>query len=205
MERPRVALHPEKIQSQDLIVERTFKPWLQVMTEVFYNDLSNLIDQQPDAESGLSSFVNSGRYKARGFGAEAEVKRTSGLSAQASYTFANAEGDGIQLANAPIHLVKLKAALPLSNRAVTGIEMLYTSSQITPRGGAVDSVWLTNLTLSSKRTWKGWDISASCYNAFDQKWYSSASVDHRMESIEQDGRSFRLKVSYRLSKNGESK
>jgi iron complex outermembrane receptor protein len=39
-------------------------------------------------------------------------------------------------------------------------------------------------------------LTASVYNLFDKKFSDPASLAHRQETIEQDGRIFRFKLTY---------
>ncbi len=197
---PAAQLKPEGISSHELVLEHSFKPWLRVTTEGFYNNLTNLIDQQPDPASGLTHFVNSGRDHGRGVEAEVEAKKASGFAARASYTLAHAE-DVIamqRLQNSPLHTTKLNMTIPVSHNAFGGVEFLYSSAQTSYLQTRVPPWFLTNVTLSTKPLWGGWEFSGSCYNALDRRWYSPAGPGFRQASIQQDGRAFRFKASYRL-------
>src|SRR5712692_4921679 len=43
----------------------------------------------------------------------------------------------------------------------------------------------------------GFDLSAGLYNLFDKRYADSGGVEHVQTSIPQDGRSFRVKLTYR--------
>ena len=197
---PTKLLEPEHIGSHEVVFEHSPKSWLRITADGFYNNLSNLIDEVPDPASGLNHFVNIGHDEGRGAEFELEAKRESGLSAQASYTFSDAldEIQSARLANSPMHLAKLHGTIPASRRAFVGLELLYASSQTSYQATQVPSSFLTNATLSSKPLWGGWEFSASCYNAFSQRWYSPAGPGLTQPAIQQDGRTYRFKISYRL-------
>ena len=55
-----------------------------------------------------------------------------------------------------------------------------------------------NFTLFSRNALKGWEFSASLYNAFDEKYSDPAGEGLAEDSIVQDGRQFRFKVGYRF-------
>ena len=70
------------------------------------------------------------------------------------------------------------------------------SGRQTVRGGNVGAFGLVNATLFSQKIVKGLEASASIYNLFDQRYSDPVSGDFIQNSIEQDGRSFRLKLTY---------
>jgi iron complex outermembrane receptor protein len=57
---------------------------------------------------------------------------------------------------------------------------------------------ILNLTLFSQNFIKNLEFSASLYNVLDRKYSDPASRFHQQDTIEQDGRSFRLKLTYRF-------
>jgi outer membrane receptor protein involved in Fe transport len=57
---------------------------------------------------------------------------------------------------------------------------------------------LTNVTLSTKPVWGGWQFSTSCYNAFNRRWFSPAGPELRQAEVPQDGRTYRFEITYRL-------
>jgi outer membrane receptor for ferrienterochelin and colicins len=199
IEAPATKLKPETLGSQEVVLERVLTPWLQMSVDGSYNRLNRLIDQEPDPATGLSQFVNIGRDQGRTLELEFEAKRASGLAARASYTLSDAtEHQNSQLENSPWHLAKLNGTLPLTRRSFAGVELLYASSQQSYQGTNVPASFLTNVTLSTKPLWGGWEFSTSCYNAFNRLWYSPAGPGLVQPEIPQDGRTFRFKISYRL-------
>jgi iron complex outermembrane receptor protein len=55
-----------------------------------------------------------------------------------------------------------------------------------------------NATLFSREIVKGLELSGSVYNLFNQHYSDPASGDFTQNYIEQDGRAFRLKLTYRF-------
>lgn len=203
---PDSPLRPERIGSHEVIFERGLNPWLQMTLDGSINHLRDLIDQVPDPVSGLSHFVNIGRDSGRGMEMELAAKRPSGLAARVSYTLADST-DSIEhgrLANSPLHMAKANGTIPIYRRGFAGLELLYASAQRTYQDTRVQPSLLTNATLSTRPVFGGWELSASCYNAFNQSWYSPAGPDLRQAEIRQDGRTFSFKVSHRFSKEQAS-
>jgi len=198
--RPTAALKPEHIQSNELVVEHSLRPWLELTGDGFFANLTNLIDEVPDPVSGLNHFVNIGHDGSKGVEFEAEAKRVSGWEARASYTFSDArdEANKIALQNSPTSLAKLNGAAPLTHASFVGLELLYTSPQKSYQGTNVNGAFLTNITFSTKPLWGGWQFSASCYNAFNRQWFDPAGPGLVQPEIQQDGRTYRFKIVYRL-------
>jgi iron complex outermembrane receptor protein len=193
-------LKPEIIQSHEAVLEHNLKPWLQITAGGFYADMQRLIDQVFDPFTGLNHYVNSGSETSKGLELEIAAKRKSGLSAQASYTLSDARDSatGDRAANSPLHLAKLHVAGPATRRGSAGLELLYASAQESYQGARVPGYVLTNITFLSKPLWNGWTFSASCYNLFDRRWWTPAGADLRQAAILQDGRSWRVKLTYHL-------
>ncbi len=55
-----------------------------------------------------------------------------------------------------------------------------------------------NLTLFSREIVKNLEVSASLYNLFDRRYRDPVAGDFRQPAIEQDGRTFRVKLTYRF-------
>ena len=123
----------------------------------------------------------------------------SGWTGRLSYTYQAAEDrlTHSRLINSPRHLVKGNLIAPLwADRLFAGVEMQYTSRRKTLAGKQTSDAFLTNVTLFSHNLLKGLEVSASIYNLFDVSYGDPAGEEHRQDIIPQDGRSFRLKITY---------
>jgi iron complex outermembrane receptor protein len=67
---------------------------------------------------------------------------------------------------------------------------------MTLAGNYAGGYLLPNLTFFSQKALKGWEVSASLYNVFDEKYGDPGSEEHRQNIILQDGRTFRVKIGY---------
>jgi outer membrane receptor protein involved in Fe transport len=106
-----------------------------------------------------------------------------------------------RLDNSPLHQTKLNAIIPVTRHAFGGIELLYSSAQQSYHQTRVSPSFLSNLTLSTKPFWSGFELSASCYNATNRRWFSPSPPSTTEPAILQDGRTFRFKLSYHFSKD----
>ena len=198
---PNPDLKPETIQSHDIVLEHAFQHSISATAEAYYNTISNMIEARMDPVTGLNQFMNGEHHYGRGLEFEIEARPVSGWAARASYSYAyaNDPDDGGHLENSPMHLAKLNFTAPLPRSTRAGLELLYTGSQVSDMRAVVPGSVLTNITISSKPIKGGAEISASCYNLFDRRWYAPGGPEHIQSMIPQDGRAFRVKVTYRLN------
>jgi len=60
----------------------------------------------------------------------------------------------------------------------------------------VGGYWIANLTLLATRLAPNLEMSASLYNLFDRRYADPAGPEVLMPAVQQDGRTFRLKLTY---------
>jgi len=205
-QKPNPDLDPEKIRTYEVVCEHYFADRLRGVASGFYYEIEDLIDftLEPNdisEETGqpLVFFDNLDEVEAWGIELEMEGHLDGGLEGRISYTFQEVENadSGRILSNSPKHLAKLNLIVPVwKDRISLGIEEQYTSRRKTVSRDEVGSYAVTNLTLFSRHLVKGLEASASVYNLFDKEYADPASGAFRQETIEQDGRLFRVKLTY---------
>ena len=113
--------------------------------------------------------------------------------------------------DSPQQLIKFNLTAPLvPNKVFAGLEYQYTSSRrslhnttdpsgqpITVQGEEAGGAGVVNLTLLGKNLVKNLEFSTSVYNILGRRYSDPASQFHVQDLIEQDGRSFRVKLTYR--------
>jgi hypothetical protein len=93
----------------------------------------------------------------------------------------------------------IPTTVPLwKDKLSAGLEELYSSERKLLDGTETGSFFITNVTLLSRNLIRGFDLSASIYNVFNAGYADPASREHLQSAIEQDSRSFRLKLTYRF-------
>ena len=103
------------------------------------------------------------------------------------------------LTNSPQHLVKTNLIVPVvGDKLFAGFEGRYTSSRLTLAGNNASPFYILNLSLFSQRIVKGWELSAHINNLANQKYGYPGSGEHRQDIIDQDGRTFFVKLKYRF-------
>lgn len=194
-------LQPETIDTYELIYEQNFESQLRFTASLFYNNIKDMISLEKDPSDNLNVFRNISRLKTRGAELELEKQWDSGWKGLISYTLQKTENEqtGEDATNSPQHLIKGVLTIPLlKDKIFAGVEEFYTSKRILLDGTRADSFFLTNLTLSAHNFIRGLDFSVSIYNVFDKGYADPASQEHLQNAIEQDGRSYRLKLTYRF-------
>jgi len=144
-------------------------------------------------------FENLDEVETRGVELELERKGPDGWEGRISYTYQRAEEKetGRSLTNSPEHLVKLNLIAPIvKEKFFAGIEVQYASEAKTLSEEYADDYVVTNLTFFTENLLTGLEFSASVYNLFDQSYGYPAAGEFEQDILEQDGRTFRVKLTY---------
>jgi outer membrane receptor protein involved in Fe transport len=96
-------------------------------------------------------------------------------------------------------LLSQYAIRPFTYARLYSVEGQYTSRRTTVAGPVLGSFVVVNATLLGRRLVRNLDISANVDNLFDKRYADSGSLETQEISIEQDGRSFRIKLTYNFS------
>jgi len=121
----------------------------------------------------------------------------------AHYTFQESrdEDSRTTLSNSPKHLPKINAIVPIvSRRLFASMDAQYVSYTLTNSGMRVGGFFLADATLSSPELIHGLSLSASAYNLFDKRYANPVGAELLQNSIVQDGRTVRFKLTYRFKK-----
>jgi len=200
-QKPSGDLNAETITTYEAILERQLNRVLRASASVFRYEMEDLIDQYTDPADGLLVFQNLSEVQADGVELAVQGRWDSGLASRVSYSYVQAEDEttGETLVDSPKHLAKLNLLAPLiRQRLFAGLEVLYDSKAGTLAGDRTDDVVLTNLTLTYVSASKRMEIAASIYNFFDVEYANPGFGEHAQDQIEQDGRTFRVGLTYRF-------
>lgn len=196
----RPPLDPETIDTYELVFERYFGRHYRVNVSGYYYEVDGLISQAA-TEDDLAYFDNVDSVHAQGVELELEGKFDSGALLRASYALQRSE-DGVthrELSSSPRHVGKLNVSIPLFKPGLSsGIELQYHGRVKALDGSDVDDFLVTNLTLLSQKLTKGLEISASVFNALDEKYAYPGAEDHLQSAIEQNGRTVHAMITYRF-------
>jgi iron complex outermembrane receptor protein len=189
------SLEPETIHTYEVVYEQDLPAHLRFVASGYYYQVDELISET------LSGFQNLGRVNAEGMELELEGHYPRGLTARVSYALQRAEdhSTGLELSNSPRHLAKGSLIAPLyKDKIFAGFELQYTGSVLTNTRRREDDYLLANVTLFSQNLAPGLEVSASIYNLFDAHYAHPVSAAHTQDAIEQPGRSFRVKLTYKF-------
>ena len=196
-------IDPEEITSYQLIWDQGIGRNLRSTVTGFFNQMNELI-----------VFANGsyGNIDAESEGVELALEGNwvKGLRGRASYTFQRAQNRSTSqdLPDSPENLVKLNLSVPVYKEKIfASLEFRYTSSRSsffttgtgqTLPGSNVDGYSVLNFTLFSQNLVKNLEFSGSVYNLLNQSYSDPATGIHAQDQIPQDGRTFRLKLTYRF-------
>lgn len=192
-------LQPETVRSHELVVEQVLTPAVRLSASGFYNRIDDLISEKYDTAANQSFFENNGLAETKGASVEIEAKLPKGIKGRVSYTLQRTTDavTGERFSNSPEHLAKFNLMFPLvRDKVFSGFELQYSSATQNLAHQATGSYVLANWTIFSAELAKGLDVSASVYNLFDRKYGYPGGPEHLQESIPQDGRTLRVKLTY---------
>ena len=197
---PNPSLDPERIRTTEFVWEQGFANHLWFSSSAFYNTINGLITEVPATNNSLV-FRNLQKVASIGLGFEVKGQTSNGLEGAASYSVQQTKDTLTDqfLSNSPRNLVKVGLTQQLLNRKIfASLNAQYRSRMQPLAGGPVSPFSLINLTLLTRTLGRRFDLSGSVYNLLDKKYFDPAAGQTVQQQIEQDGRSFRLKLTWRL-------
>jgi iron complex outermembrane receptor protein len=197
-------IQPEQIQSYELVYEQGIGQHLRSSISGFYNQMDNLLIFQDGSYQNINA-------DAQGMELALEGHWTNGILARASYTLQKTENrsGGLDFPDSPENLIKLDFSAPLlRDKIFAGLEYQYTgscdtqftdpSTGATLQGPNTPGYGIFNATIFSRNLIKNLEFSVSAYNLFDTSYSQPSSQGHLQPQIAQDGRGFRVKMTYRF-------
>jgi iron complex outermembrane receptor protein len=196
---PNPALDPERIHSTEFVWEQGLGTHLWFSTSAFYSSIQGLITQEPVGDNSVI-FRNLGNVRSSGLEVEVKGQLSQGLEGRASYSFQQTKdtSSGQFLSNSPRNLVTLNLSQPLWGRRIfVSLDAQYRSRVQDLAGGPVSPFAVVNATLLARNLGKHMDLSASIYNLLNKQYFDPPSTENLQQAIQQDGRSFRVKMTWR--------
>jgi outer membrane receptor for ferrienterochelin and colicins len=197
---PNPALRPETIRSTELVWEQSLSNRVWWSTTAFHETLDDLISQEASG-ADLLIFRNLQRVESDGLELELKGQLPHGFEGIASYSFQETKDRDTDqfLNNSPRDLAKLNLIQPFLRRSLfLGIDAQYRSGMETPAGNSISPFSIVNVNLFGRKIGRHADLSATLYNLLDKTYYDPPSTAVPESAIRQDGRSFRVKMTWRL-------
>jgi len=194
-------LHPETVSTAEVVVEQGLAHHLHLAGSGYYNRINNLISQYTDPVTGHREYRNLDKVSSKGLEFELSSKWLSGLEARASYNLQRTldRSTAQVLTNSPLHLAKLGIIAPLPGKHLfASMDSWYMSRRSTLAGSSVGGFPVFNFTLLSRNLGEHMDLAASLYNAFDKAYADPGAEEHIQDALRQDGRNFRVKLTFRF-------
>jgi outer membrane cobalamin receptor len=199
---PRLA--PESIDTHEFVWERYVGEWLRTSASTYWYTASDLItlaivDPERTRDDNLG-YANAGTIAARGLEFEAEARSKSGLQALASYVLERATDrvTNQSITNSPRHVAKMRVTVPGPiARSSASLETSYLSRRSTLAGTTVAPAFVANLTAVAPLA-PSWNLVATVRNAFNAHYADPASDEHRPDTIDQNGMTFRIGIRWQM-------
>jgi iron complex outermembrane receptor protein len=194
------SLKPESIRSWELDVEHRFGNTYYVSGAGFVNQIDDLIEQKIDPVTGRPSYTNSAPVQTKGIEFELGAKWPGGLEGALSHSFQDSRNVVTRdvLTNSPKQVAKVNLSVPLVRRKLfASVDAQYVSERRTIAQTELGDFFVMNLTFFTRKITGKFDFSGGVYNLLDKRYAASGGLEHVQGSIPQDGRSFRIKLTYR--------
>lgn len=192
------ALRPERADTYEVAAERKLSEHWSGLATVYHYRINDLIEAVT-TPAGLLQYQNVERASANGVEAELSGKPARWIETTASVAV---QRSGLQsdpvLVNSPRCVAKWRAAAPLfHNKLWASAAMQYLSPRGTVADAVAPSVWLTDLTLTTRALHPDFDIQFGVRNLFNRAYSDPAGAGAVEDVLRQDGRSIFLKLVFR--------
>jgi iron complex outermembrane receptor protein len=191
-------LQPETVKTTEVVLEQYLQGNLRLLISGYNYPIRGLISQETDPSNGAIVYQNSQQVDLRGVEISLKKESRSGLEAGVSLSLQDANQVGTQtpLTNSPHVLGQSNLSVPLFKRKLfASMDLDYVSRRRTVAGNYVGAYALPDFTLFSRAT-RHWEVAASLYNAFNQKYGDPGNIGDPEDIIYQNGRNYRLKFTY---------
>jgi outer membrane cobalamin receptor len=201
------ALRPETVDTSEGAWEQGLGSSVSVSTSVFYTRMKDLITQAPPSSADMSpsdfSLIYENLQNVTSTGVEMEIsgQHREGTDWEASYAFQETKDSATEqfLSHSPRSVGKLNVSQGLWNRRLVGsVDAQYRSRVLGQQGNMISPFTVVNATLLGRRIGRHGELSASVYNVLNKTYADPPSGGLLQGSVPQDGRSFRLKMTWHV-------
>lgn len=196
---PNPLLEAETMNTFEVSREQRIYNRVDLTASVFHYGIAGLIEGVPLDDQHLQ-YRNVSSSRARGFELEASGHPARWLETSASVSFYKAENADSQeaLPNSPARMGHFRASVPLANnRLIVSAAARYLSSRLSPYGFRVDPVVLADVTATTSRLHRNFDLQFGVRNIADRRYVDPLSTEHLIEVLPRAGRSAFLRLLWR--------
>jgi iron complex outermembrane receptor protein len=193
------SLNGEDIDTVEFVVDRRIGSDLGLRASLYQWTLHDIITLVTDP-SGEAQYRSGNPVKARGLEFSADKTWAADARLRGSVSLQRVLDDhGDQPPNSPGWLGKLEYSRPLPWADLRlGAEYQYDGPRKSLNGSDLGGWGIANLNLRAHTGVRGLEASLSLRNLFDKRYAEPAAAINWQNSLEQDGRSVRLKLDYRF-------
>lgn len=196
------SLRSERIRTTEMVLEHAPSAATRMLITVFKSEVSHLLALGDAPQADRLTFSNAAG--AGVYGMEAEMERRLGTDSRfrLAYSWQRARDTATReaLANSSRYLLKAQWSSAIGDtnavpwaRGRYGVEAIGIGPRRT-LASRLPAHAVTNLTYVTRVA--GTEVSVGVYNLFDKRYAGPASFEIREDSIAQDGRTYRLKLTY---------
>jgi outer membrane receptor protein involved in Fe transport len=192
-------LDPERVATVEVEWQRRWSGGISGSLALYHSRIDDLIDQEVDPADGLLQFRNQSSATSRGIELQLRARAGERSSAYAGLAVQSTEdASGEELTNSPEKQARAGFSTSLGRSWMGAVEALFESGRRTVQGSSTDSFVLVDVNLSWSPNERPLSVSLKVCNLGDQRYSYPGGFEHRQASIEQDGRTFWLRLGYRF-------
>jgi outer membrane cobalamin receptor len=191
-------LHPERGRNFEIAAFRDLASGWRLTLSAYRTDLRDLIVARRD-DSGLIQSQNFSADCLRGLDGGI-TGRMRGIDVGASLAIQNASDTttGSALPNAPRQVGKFRIAIPLFRNHLTAAgSASWLSRREDMERGKLASVFKPDVTLTTDRLARGFDLQLGVRNLFDHRIYDPVALNENVPVIPRPGREIFLRLIWR--------
>lgn len=190
-------LDPEIVDTWEAALEQGLGAHASLVASVYRFDVRDLLGQQLDPADSLIVYRNAGRVRAEGVELELRSNLASGWELRGAWGFQRAKDrdSGLELANAPQHLVHLTLLTPTWRSWDAAARVRGMSERRTITDGRVAPHATLDLALRCRLPGGRVRLTTSVSNVTDAVYADPGAEQHLQDAIPQRGREWRTMLS----------
>lgn len=191
-------IRSERVRTSEIAIEHSPNSSNRVLLTAFRSQVSDLISLAESGAPDRLTFNNARKVRVHGVEAEVEQRGAGGRRLRIAYGWQKARDPSMESSpiNSPRHLLKAQwsDSITVGRPGRYAIEAIGIGPRSTRQDTRLPAHVLTHVTYSTRIA--NLDISLGVYNLFNRRHADPASFEIQEDSLLQDGRTFRLKLTH---------